>query len=341
MTTIATTDPIAEAFCEMARLLHKMRLRQGWSQEDLAARTGVPIETIAAYEADPTVLTEETTLQVVEGMPREAEDRAPSTTSTGSASPKAWLEAQMEGRMLEMEAALAIDKGNPGEALRLLDRALALGPNAELEGEILFCKAEVAAELGYEEQALALLVEAQRSVDVAADPKLWLRMQLERLRLLCQLERFGDAEALEAQTLVVAAAAGEDRDQIEMRCLRGRIAAGVGRAEEALPLLQQVRAELAAARRTGDSVAVALDLAAVWIEQQDAEGLAAVAALARDLDRLSRNKKLGSTLRSRIKVFCWSVRGERLDAERTRELAREVRRGRRLRRPYALPVRKR
>jgi hypothetical protein len=126
---------------------------------------------------------------------------------------------------------------------------------------------------------------------------------------------------------MVAAAVGGDRDQIEMRCLRGRIAAGVGR--------------LAAARRTRDAVAVALDLAALWVEQQDAEGLAAVAALARELDKLNRKKKLGSAVRSRIKVFCWSVRGKRLDAGRTRALARELRRGALLRRPFALPVRAR
>jgi hypothetical protein len=70
-------------------------------------------------------------------------------------------------------------------------------------------------------------------------------------------------------------------------------------------------------------------------------GLVAVAALARDLDKLNRKKKLGSAVRSRIMVFCWLVRGKRLDAGRTRALARELRRGARLRRPYALPVRER
>jgi transcriptional regulator with XRE-family HTH domain len=339
MATMATTSALAEALGEIARILHKMRLRRGWSQEELAAVTGLPIATIAAYESEPTVLTTKTALQVFDGMPPEAQDRSPDAASALADSPSPELLARMDARVQEIAAAFAIDKGNLGEAVRDLDRGLALGPGAELEGELLFIKAEVVAELGYEEQALALLVEAQRSVDVATDPRLWLRMQLARLHLLCQLERFGDAEALEARTLVVATAAGGDGDQIEMRCLRGRIAAGVGRAEEALPLLQQVRAELTAARRTRDAVAVALDLAALWIERQDAAGLAALAALARDLDRLNRKKKLGSALRSRIKVFCWSVRGKRLDAGRTRALARELRRGARLRRPYALPVR--
>jgi hypothetical protein len=216
---------------------------------------------------------------------------------------------------------------------------MACRPCEERIGQLLFNKAAVIAELGHEEQALEVLAQAESRLEAAAGPRLWLRMRLEQLHLLCQLQRFADAAVLEAETQDLAARIGRDHERLEARCLAGRIAAGSGRAMEALPLLQQVREDLTAAGRTREAVAVALDLAALWIERRDS---AALTKLARDLEALNRRKKLASSVRSRLKLFCWSVRGNRLDAERTRTLARELRRAMgRLRRPYELPFRER
>ncbi len=345
---LAAADAAASVLAEVARALHRLRLRLGLSQEELAARAAVPAAEIAAYESEPAALTAQTALQVIDALaalapapgdgPGDQPAAEPPAPKAG-ASPLAPLLADMEARMEEIGAALAIDKRDFGEALRRLDRGLALRPSAARAGELRFVKSAVMAELGHEEQALALLAEAQRSVSLDADPKLWLRMRLDELHLLCQLGRFADAEALEGQAVAVAAAVGNDRRWVEMRCLAGRIAAGSGRPAEAAPLLQEASAELAAAGRTREAVALALDLAALSIEQGDAAGLAAVAAVARQLAALARRKKVGSAVRLRIKVFCWSVRGKRLDAERTRTLARELRRLGRLRRPYELPAR--
>ena len=96
-----------------------MRLRRGWSQEELAAKTGLSMEVIAAYESEPTVLTTKTALQVFDGMPAEAQDRPARAASALADSPPAWLLAEMEARLEEMAAALEIDKGNLGEAIKV------------------------------------------------------------------------------------------------------------------------------------------------------------------------------------------------------------------------------
>ena len=294
------------------------------------------VDAIAAYESEPAALSVPIAVRVYEALPLDYQDAlfAVPTTSCPS-SPPGWPTPEMEARVEEIGAAFAIDKRDLAEALDSLDRALSFGPREELVGQLLFSKAAVFAELGHEEPALEILAQAQCRIDAGAAPRLWLRTRLEQLHLLCQVQRFDEAAALIDETLDLAAHVGKDRDRLEAHCLAGRIAAGSGRAD-ALPLLQEARARLLAAGRTLEAAAVALDLAALSIENRD---LAALAPLARDLEALCRRKKLASSVRSRLKVFCWSVRGNRPDAERTRALARELRRvvGR-LRRPYELPV---
>jgi len=321
----------------VAHLLHGVRLRLDWSREELAKKAGVGVDAIVAYESEPAALSIQIALRVFEALPPDVRDLVflDCPPLQFPSSPPALPINEMEARMHEFGAAIAIDKRDFAQALDDLDRALSLRPSEERIGQLLFSKAAVFAELGHEAPALEALAEAQRRFDANAEPKLWLRMRLEQLHLLCQVQRFDEAAALAEETLDLATRVGDDRKRLEARCLAGRIAAGSGRPVEALPLLQEAREKLLTAGRMLEAAAVALDLAALSIENRD---LAALNTLARDLEALCRRKKLTSSVRSRLKVFCWSVRGNRPDAERTRALARELRRviGR-LRRPYELP----
>jgi tetratricopeptide (TPR) repeat protein/DNA-binding XRE family transcriptional regulator len=326
-----------DSLADVGRVLHEIRLRRGWSQEELAQKAGVPVAAIIAYESESPVLPSRIALRVFDALPPDPRDQSlfDAPMPGFPSSPPGWLMNEMEVRMHEFTAAFAIDKRDFSQALAHLDRALSIDPCKERSGQLLFSKAAVFAELGYEEQALETLAQAQGHLDASAEPNLWLRMRLEQLHLLCQVQRFDEAAALEEETLDLAAHVGGDQERFEARYLAGRIAGGSGRALESLPLLQEVRERLSADGRTREAAAVSLDLAALFIELQDP---AALTALARDLEALSRRKKLASSVRSRIKLFCWWVRGDRPDAERTRTLAREIRRAvGRLRRPYQLP----
>jgi transcriptional regulator with XRE-family HTH domain len=325
------------SLADVGRVFHKIRLQRGWSREELAQEAGVPVDAIAAYESESPVLTSRIALRVFDAVPPDPRDLSLFDYPTPGfpSSPPGWLLNEMDARMHEFAAAIAIDKREFAQALDDLDRALSFGPCEERIGQLLFSKAAVFAELGYEDQALEVLAQAQGRCDASAEPKLWLRMRLEQLHLLCQVQRSDEATVLVEETLDLVARIGGDHERFEARCLAGRIAAGSGRPLEALPLLEEVREGLLAAGRAREAAAVTLDLAALFIEHRDP---AALTALVQDLEALSRRKKLASSVRSRIKLFCWSVRSARPDAERTRALACEIRRAiGRLRRPYQLP----
>jgi tetratricopeptide (TPR) repeat protein len=321
---------MASPLADLARAFHKTRLKLGWSPEKLAQEAGVPVDAIVAYESDPEAISPELAIRLFDAVPPDPRD-----LPTPSLPPDPSRLANMEAQMNAIGAAFAIDKRDLSEALDYLERGLSYGPSRERAGELLISKAAVYAELGHEDQALEVLAQAQSCFDAQAEPKLWLRMRLEQLHLECQVQRFDRAAALIEETLELAARVGRDRERLEAQCLAGRIAAGSGRTSEALPLLQEAREKLLTAGKSREAAAVALDLGALFIEQRDP---AALANLARELEALCLRKKLASSVRSRIKAFCWSVHGNRVDADWTRVLARELRRAiGRLRRPYELP----
>lgn len=341
---------MASVLVDIARILHQTRLKRGLSQEDLAARAGVPVAEIAAYESDPAALSAKLALRVFEAEPPDAEDLVLSDPPEGSpdlgfpdlafpSAPPAGMLNDMEARMHEMGAALAIDKREFSRALEDLNRALSLRPSEERIGPLLISLAAVFAELGHEEESLQALAQAAGHFDAGSEPKLWLRIRLEQLFLLCQVGRFDEAAALAGDALDLASRVGDERERLDAHCLVARIAAGAGRLQEALPLLQEAREQRLAAGRVREAVAIALDLAAVLIEDRHP---AELTALAQELEALCRRRKLAISVSSRLKMFCRSVRGNCADAARTRALARELWRviGR-LRRPYMIPIRSR
>ena len=324
-----------DVLTDLARLLKKMRLEQGLGCAELARKAGLPVDEILAYEVDPTALDEQTAIAVLRALPPDSDDDALLDWPDDSAEPPPAVIAQMEARMLELEAALRIDEKRFRDALTCLDRALSLNPGRRQIGRLLISKAAVLGELSRETRALELLQEAERCLDAAAQPRLWLRLRLEQLHLLCQAGRYEESEGKLAEALDLAARVGRDRDRWQVRCLAGRIATGLGRREEAVTALLPVRAELLATRRSFEAAAVGLDLAGLLAGQGK---LPAVAELAREMEPLTEETKLPHAARSTLKVFCWAVRRGSFTAEMGQRLAAEFRRtDSRLTRPYVIP----
>jgi tetratricopeptide (TPR) repeat protein len=158
------------------------------------------------------------------------------------------------GRLLDLEASLRRDQRRFDEALALLDKAFALG---RCKGRILINKGFTREAMGEYERAIETLLEAEPLVQQQDDSRLRYMLNFNLGVNACHLGRYAEgAERVQAVRALVT----ERGDQVELTrvtWLEGRIAAGQGRAEEALRLLAQARQEFET-RKMWYDVALAL-----------------------------------------------------------------------------------
>lgn len=329
---------MSTSLVDVAYVFQKMRLNRGWSPEDLAQRAGLPVETIIVYESHPETLTSRTAVRIIDGMPFGAIDEslfdapAPPFPRT----PPPWLDREMEARTREFEAALRIDQGRFREALDALDCALHVGPCPEQRGRLLLSKAAALGEMRWDERALDVLRQAESCFDAQGEPKLWLRLRLEQTYFLCQLNRYIEADALQQGVTELLERIGRDQERLQARRLAGRISAGLGRTEEALRILGEVREDYHVRRQLFEATGVGLELVSLLINQRN---LAEVAEVAWQLELLAQEKRLPDATRSTLRLFGKAVKRENFDAGIARRFASDYwRTGSRLTRPYELPV---
>lgn len=323
-------DPLAA----VARILQKMRQARDWSPGELAQRAGVPVDTIHAYESDPASLSEAIGGRVFEAIPLHPDDRTIFRDTLLITDPHPLI-TSMQSRLYEIEAAACIDERDFAEALDKLDFILVLRPSQDRVGRIQLSRGTVLGEMGKTQRALEALQAAEDCLDRVEEPHLWLRLRMEQLYILCQTERFRDAEPRLAETQKLAARVGNDRQRLQVRRLAGWIASGLDRTEEAVHILRQVCAELIATGLVFEGGCTALDLAGLLAGQGKT---AEVAEVARQVEPLREEKKLSHDARTTLKVFGFTVRRGTFTVEMSRQLSGEFRKaGSRLIRPYELP----
>jgi transcriptional regulator with XRE-family HTH domain len=170
-----------------------------------------------------------------------------------------------EWRLLDLEASLRRAQRQFATALDLLDRALAEAPTAA-RGRILLKKAYTLDQAGELARSLAALREAEPLVDAAGERRPSWVLRLNLLLVLCQLNRYSEAEAglpeLHARTLEL----GNDLDHLRARWVTARVWAGRGRRSEAAAELDEVREDFARRRIAYDTALVSLDLAILHLE---------------------------------------------------------------------------
>jgi transcriptional regulator with XRE-family HTH domain len=329
---------MANPLPEVAQALREIRRTNGWSCEELARRAEMPLETILEYESNPETLSAETAGRAFKALTKDSagdDELFDDPATLFSASPPPEVVAEMEARLLELEAALRIDEARFRDALALIERALSLTRKKARTGRLFLDQAAVLGEMSRERRALEALSGAERCLDPEREPTVWLRLRLEQMYFLCHEGQHGEAAALQAETQELAARIGRDKDRLQARFLDGWIATATGQTAEALQILQGVREELLATRRTFDATAVGLDLAGLLIHQGRRTE---VDDLAQQLEPLTQSAKIPAAARPTLKVFCWAVRRGNLTAEMARRLAAELRKaGGRLMRPYELP----
>ena len=171
-----------------------------------------------------------------------------------------------EWRVLDLEASLLRDERQFGFALDQLERALAIAP-VEFSGRILLNRAFTFEQMGDGEQALAELRKAEPLIDRAREPRLFLVLRFNTATALCLLDQFEEAERMVPKIQGLAAGLQKDLDNVRLKWLAGRIAAGRGRLAEADAALDEVRQEFTRNPSPWDCSLVTLELATVRLRQ--------------------------------------------------------------------------
>lgn len=175
--------------------------------------------------------------------------------------------------ILDLEASLRIAQRRFTNALELLDRIFTIHSSGDrhkdthLAGRVLVTKALALAEMGEPERSTELLEEAESMVDARRDPRLLLCLRHNLLWNLTTVGRHADAQMLLPAVVTLCQELGNPLDLIRLRWAEGRIAAGLGRAKEAIRLLQSLRQEFASRKMAFDAALVTLELTALYVTE--------------------------------------------------------------------------
>jgi tetratricopeptide (TPR) repeat protein len=167
---------------------------------------------------------------------------------------------------LDLEASLRRAQRRWGEALDLLDRALATSCGPEAACRILLKKAFTCEQMGACENAIDALERAAPLIDEARDPRQACVLRFNLAVNLCHLGRHAEAAPLVTETRELAVALRNDLDLVRVLWLEARVAAGLGRRKEAAAALRQVRMDFAARGLAYDAALSTLDLAVVLLD---------------------------------------------------------------------------
>jgi tetratricopeptide (TPR) repeat protein len=229
----------------------------------------------------------------------------------GGADPAAVLDP---GRLPDLEASLRRAQRRFGEALALLDEALAHGHSP---ARVLVQKGFTLEVMGDYERSIETLFQARPLVESQGDPRLTYMVRFNLAVNYCHTGRYGEASELLDQVHELATIRGDENEMIRVTWLQGRIAAGLGQAGEARRLLTQARREFAA-RQMGYDVALALlEEAALLLGDGR---LAEVKMLAQELAAVFNTQGVHREALAALRLFQNAAERE----EATAELARRV-----------------
>jgi tetratricopeptide (TPR) repeat protein len=218
------------------------------------------------------------------------------------------------GRLPDLEASLRRAQRRFPEALALLDEAAALGRRPE---RALLQKGYTLEVMGDYERAVETLLRAAPLVLERGDTRLESILSGNLALNYCHLGRFEEAALLASRVRSAALETGDEIEALRMTWAQGRIAAGLGKVEEARSLLAQARREFAVRRMDYDVALALLEESALLLD----EGRGGeVKLLARELAALFNAKGVHREALAALRLFQEAAEHEHATAE----LARSV-----------------
>ena len=220
-----------------------------------------------------------------------------------------------------IEAALLRDRGRVSEALEKVAHSLSGHSDVDASVATFLEEGRLYRWLGRSAKALDPFSYADRHTSRVSNPRLLLRLEVERGLALCDLGRHGEVKEIPARLREVAART--PMDQGRLLCLQGRTAAGLGQPEKAEEALRTVLADLHD-RVVVDAALLCLELAALYARLGRKTELE---ALAGTLQRLAESPVLKRGTAAALRLFCRLVEQDKMTAERAAQFARDFPRG--------------
>lgn len=227
-------------------------------------------------------------------------------------------------RPLDLEASLRREQRRFGEALALLDQALELAPSETSRGRILIKKSKTLETIGDTEGAIAALSQSEACLGPDSEPRLRMCVAFNLPVILCDAGRADEAETLLPRVEELTEQLANRLDLVRLRWLKGKIAAGLGRTEEAIATFREVRDAFVAEKIAYDAGLVTLELAVVYAEQGRT---AEVKKLARESAPIFAEQRVERELFATMKLFRQAAEKETLTAALARRLLDSLKRG--------------
>ncbi|HEX4495485.1 MAG TPA: tetratricopeptide repeat protein [Thermoanaerobaculia bacterium] len=173
------------------------------------------------------------------------------------------------GRLFDLEASLRRDQRRFEEALAALDRAIEMG---RAPARCLIKKGFTLEVMGDYERAVETLLQAAPLVESLGEPRLLYMLRFNLAVNFTHTDRYDEAAELLEQVRQLAASRGDENETIRIYWLEGRIAAGLGRREEALKLLQQARRQFSHRNMVADAALALLEEALLLLSDGQSIG---------------------------------------------------------------------
>jgi tetratricopeptide (TPR) repeat protein len=218
------------------------------------------------------------------------------------------------GRLLDLDASLCRDERRFDDALARLAEAETVG---RAKGRILVKKGFTLEAMGDYVGAVDALLEAERHIDRAADPRLWYKQQGNLVANYSLTGRFQEATELIRQVRPVVEELGDQHELLRLTGLEGRCAAGQGRSVAAVLLLTEARQGFAGRDMWFDVALMDMEMAPLLL----AEGaVAQVKQRSAELVAVFEEKGIHREALAALEIFQEAAERE----EATAELARRV-----------------
>lgn len=220
-------------------------------------------------------------------------------------------------RLLDLKASLRKHQGRFSEALALHDQALEVS-HPESSTYILLNKAVTQEQMGDVDSAITTLEKASAQVDEEREPRLLFGIRFNLAVNLVHQHRHAEALALLPHVRELALKMGNGLDLVRVVWLESRVFIGLGKREEAMASLEQVRGEFTTREIAYDAALVSLELAVLYLED---DRTAEVRILARQMLWIFKSQGVHREALAALKLFCEAAEREQATVELARRIA--------------------
>lgn len=230
-----------------------------------------------------------------------------------------------ESRLLDLKASLRRSQRRLPESLELLDRALVADARGSYTGHLLINRAKTLEEMGELETAIAVLKEAALFVDSESNPRLFLCLKHNLADYLSKTQQYTEAESLLPEVKTICCRLDNELDLVRLRWVEGRIADGLGRTDQGIEILTQVRGEFASRSMHYDTALVSLELATILAREGRADP---VKALARHMTPIFQAQGVHREALAALALFRQAAESENVTTDLARRLLEYLHRAR-------------